>query len=122
MPLGRPDDDRCELLGLKLPAAEQVRDSLPDAEELEAGAARAKALGHPTRLQIACALMQAKEPMCVCDHSWVVGRTESLVSHHVRQLRAAGLAESERVGKMVLYELTPAGVTTLAAVKPQAVR
>jgi len=30
-------------------------------------------------------------------------------SHHVRQLRAAGLVRSRREGKMVLYELTEAG-------------
>jgi len=40
------------------------------------------------------------------------------VSHHVRQLRAAGLVRSRREGKMVLYELTEAGRALLAAVLP----
>ena len=38
-----------------------------------------------------------------CDLGWVVGRPERLVSHHVRALKAAGLARSERHGKMVIY-------------------
>jgi DNA-binding transcriptional ArsR family regulator len=43
---------------------------------------------------------------------------DNLVSHHLRALRAAGLAESRRDGKMALYSLTPRGhvlLDTLAA-------
>jgi len=36
-------------------------------------------------------------------------RAENLVSHHVRVLRALGLAERRREGKMVLYRLTNHG-------------
>jgi DNA-binding transcriptional ArsR family regulator len=45
----------------------------------------------------------------VCDLSWVAERSEKLVSHHVRALRAAGLVRSRRDGKMVMYGLTEAG-------------
>ena len=48
------------------------------------------------------------ERACVCDLAWIVGRDEKLVSHHARQLKAAGLARSERDGRMVMYELTDA--------------
>jgi len=51
----------------------------------------------------------------VCDLAWIVGRHEKLVSHHVRTLRAAGLATSTREGKMVMYELTERGRALLAA-------
>jgi ArsR family transcriptional regulator, lead/cadmium/zinc/bismuth-responsive transcriptional repressor len=107
--------DTCDLLCLDLPKAERVRAELPPLEELEGRAAGAKALADPTRLAIALALA-AGERACVCDLGWIVGRDERLVSHHVRQLKAAGLARSEREGKMVMYELTDRGRALLAAV------
>ena len=36
-------------------------------------------------------------------------RAENLVSHHLRQLRSAGLVTSRRDGKMVMYSLTERG-------------
>jgi DNA-binding transcriptional ArsR family regulator len=101
-------DDRCDLLCLDLPRAENLRQtrlSLRAAEEL-AGAA--KALGDPTRLTLAVALRDGGE-LCVCDLSWVAERAENLVSHHVRALRTAGLVRSRRDGKMVMYALTDRG-------------
>ena len=105
--------DTCELLCLDLPKAEALRATMPSAAELETLALAAKALGDPTRLAIALALRDGVEA-CVCDLAWVVGRDEKLVSHHVRQLRAAGLARSRRDGRMVLYERTDRGGARLA--------
>jgi len=107
--------DSCDLLCLDLPKAERVREAMPAVGELELLAAGAKALGDPTRLAIALAL-DAGESACVCDLAWIVARDERLVSHHLRLLKAAGLARSERDGKMVVYELTARGRTLLAAV------
>jgi ArsR family transcriptional regulator, lead/cadmium/zinc/bismuth-responsive transcriptional repressor len=112
------DPDVCELLCLDLPKAERLRRSMPATAELEAQASGAKALGDPTRLSIALAL-HAGERACVCDLAWIVGRDERLVSHHVRQLKAAGLATSRRDGKMVMYELTDRGRALVAAVAPE---
>ena len=113
-------DDSCDLLCLDLPKAERVRQSLPPAADLELLAAGAKALGDPTRLAVALAL-EAGEPACVCDLAWIVGRDERLVSHHVRLMKSAGLARSERSGKMVMYELTERGRALLAAVAAQGI-
>ena len=110
--------ETCDLLCLDLPKAERVRQDLPAAEELELLASGAKALSDPTRLAIAIAL-EAGESACVCDLAWIVGRDERLVSHHVRLLKGAGLARSERDGKMVMYELTERGRALLAAVAAQ---
>jgi len=110
------DDDRCELLCLDLPLAEKLRRRL-DPAGAEAPAARAKALGDPTRLLAALALRDGGE-LCVCDLAWVLGRAENLVSHHARALRQAGLACSRREGKMVLYTLTEAGAALLDALVP----
>jgi DNA-binding transcriptional ArsR family regulator len=109
------DADTCDLLCLDLPKAERVRAQLPTTDELEQRASAAKALGDPTRLAVAVVLAKA-ETACVCDLAWIIGRDERLASHHVRQLKAAGLARSERKGKMVMYELTDAGRQLVAAV------
>ncbi len=42
-------------------------------------------------------------------------RADNLVSHHVRALRAAGLAQYRRDGTMALYSLTRRGLTLLEA-------
>jgi DNA-binding transcriptional ArsR family regulator len=112
--------DTCDLLCLDLPKAERARAALPDASAVETAASGAKALGDPTRLAVALAL-DGGETACVCDLAWIVGRDERLVSHHVRLLKAAGLARSERDGKMVMYELTERGRALVAAVSAQVV-
>lgn len=106
--------DRCDLLCLDLPKAEEIRSALPPTAELSSAATRMKALGDPTRLQIAIALAACEE-LCVCDLAWITGRSENLVSHHVRTLRSAGLAMSRREGKMVQYALSEAGRSLLDA-------
>jgi DNA-binding transcriptional ArsR family regulator len=108
-------DDSCDLLCLDLPQAEAVRARLAGEEQARTLAARAKALGDPTRLRIAAAL-QLGGQLCVCDLAWITDLPAKLVSHHCGVLRTAGLAESERQGKLVLYRLTDAGqrlLTTL---------
>lgn len=65
--------------------------------------------------------LEASESACVCDLAWIVGRDERLVSHHVRLLKGAGLARSERDGKVVMYELTDPGRALLAAVAAEQV-
>ena len=72
----------------------------------------------PTRLTLACALAEAEE-FCVCDLSWIVERSQNLVSHHVRTLRSHGLVRSRREGKMVMYSLTTAGRDLVGAVLAQ---
>ncbi len=100
--------DRCDLLCLDLPRAEVLRASRPGAEEVATAARRAAALGDPTRLTIAAALNEGGE-LCVCDLAWVAERSESLVGHHLRALRQAGLATSRRQHRVVFYSLTDAG-------------
>jgi ArsR family transcriptional regulator, lead/cadmium/zinc/bismuth-responsive transcriptional repressor len=100
--------DRCDLLCLDLEKAERLRAHRLDSIRAEFAAAQAKALGDPTRLRLAAALAEGDE-LCVCDLAWVLERAENLVSHHLRQLRSAGLVASRRQGKMVIYRLTKRG-------------
>jgi len=111
-------DELCELLCLDLPKAERLRAArLPDTPT-RLIAERARALGDPTRLTIAMALASGGE-LCVCDLAWVTERAENLVSHHLRVLRTAGLVGSRRDGRMVMYELTPAGEALLGTLSAQ---
>jgi DNA-binding transcriptional ArsR family regulator len=107
-------DDRCDLLCLDLEKAEELRKNRLSPTAAEQAAAQAKALGDPTRLAIAHALIGGEE-LCVCDLSWVMERPENLVSHHLRSLRQADIVRSRREGKMVLYSLTERGNDLLAA-------
>jgi DNA-binding transcriptional ArsR family regulator len=111
--------DRCELLCLDLELAEGLRHQRLSEGEAEEAAARAAALGDPTRLILASALGQGGE-MCVCDLAWIAERAENLVSHHLRRLRSDGMVSSRRDGKMVLYQLTAQGKELLAAVVERA--
>jgi len=104
-------DDHCDLLCLDLPHAEDIRRHLNEAAIADA-AALGKALGDPTRVTIAVALREGGE-LCVCDLAWITGRPENLVGHHLRTLRAAGLATSRREHKIVFYALTELGTRLL---------
>ena len=110
-----PVDDRCDLLCLDLEQAEAIRRSRLDPSTARGAAERARSLADPTRLTLAAALAQADE-LCVCDLAWIAERSQNLVSHHLRALRAAGLVDSRREGKMVLYALTAAGRALLISV------
>ena len=110
-------EDRCDLLCLDVRKAEAIRAARPSEPEARSLAAGFRALGDPTRLTIALALREGGE-LCVCDLAWIAERADNLVSHHLRALRAAGLAGYRRDGKMALYSLTPRGnvlLDTLAA-------
>src|SRR3954452_10798633 len=109
-------NDRCDLLCLDIPKAERLRGERLPLEAATALAERAKALGDPTRLTLAVALVDGGE-LCVCDLAWVTERSENLVSHHLRVLRGAGLVRSRRDGKMVMYAVTEAGRALIGAVR-----
>lgn len=108
-------DDTCDLLCLDLDAAERVRHELPDLAALAATVERARALADPTRLSVLLAL-QAGEELCGCDLAWILGRSQALMSHHLRALREAGLVTPRREARMVFYSLTAEANALLEAV------
>jgi ArsR family transcriptional regulator, lead/cadmium/zinc/bismuth-responsive transcriptional repressor len=107
--------DRCDLLCLDAPRAEAIRQKLLNQDAAQDAAERAKALSDPTRLMLAAALREGGE-LCVCDLAWISERAQNLVSHHLRVLRSHRLVRSRREGKLVMYELTPAGLSLLPSV------
>lgn len=108
-------DDRCDLLCIDAPRAEAIRERLLEEGDAQDAAERARALADPTRLTLAAALREGEE-LCVCDLSWIAGRAQNLVSHHMRVLRSQGLVKSRRDGKLMMYRLTGEGLSLLAAV------
>lgn len=99
--------DSCDLLCINLELAESIRREQAELPDLAPVAETFAALSDPTRLLLLQALAHAE--MCGCDLAWILERSQSLISHHLRALRAAGLVESRREGKMVIYSLTAHG-------------
>jgi ArsR family transcriptional regulator len=67
-------------------------------------ALRLKALADPVRVQLVSLLFSSPGgEECSRDLANAVGLTESTVSHHLTQLRRAGMVESERRGMNVYH-------------------
>lgn len=66
-------------------------------------ALRFRALGDETRLRILELLSPGEQ--CVGDLMDATGLGQSLVSHHLRTLRTAGLVHDRRDGRWIFYSL-----------------
>lgn len=74
-----------------------------------------KALADETRLDILGFLAAAGDAICVCeieDHVKLL--SQPTISHHLRQLREAGLVTAERRGTWIYYAVDPSIRTRLA--------
>jgi DNA-binding transcriptional ArsR family regulator len=70
-------------------------------------------LGDPTRLRIVLSCLPA--PIAVGDIAATLQLSSSLVSHHLRLLRAARIVKAERQGKQVFYSAADAHITGVLA-------
>jgi DNA-binding transcriptional ArsR family regulator len=70
-------------------------------------------LGDPTRLRIVLACLA--QPTAVGEIAATLALSSSLVSHHLRLLRAARIVKAERQGKQVFYAAADAHISTLLA-------
>jgi len=67
-------------------------------------ALRLKALADPTRIQLMSILLTTDDgEVCTCDLATAVELAESTVSHHLGQLRKAGMIHSTRRGMNVYH-------------------
>ncbi|MBU2577671.1 metalloregulator ArsR/SmtB family transcription factor [Patescibacteria group bacterium] len=66
-----------------------------------------KLIGEESRLKILCVLKDGK--ICVCKIVETLSLSQSLVSHHLKDLKEAGLVEDEKKGQWVYYSLTSKG-------------
>lgn len=60
-----------------------------------------------SRLKILCILRNGEH--CVCELMEHVKLSQSLISHHMGDLKEAGIVTSEKRGLKVFYSLTPNG-------------
>ncbi len=65
-----------------------------------------KALSDPARLRVMRLLLRRE--LCVCEIMFIIGLEQSRVSHHMRILRDAGLAEDRREGRWIIYRIPAA--------------
>lgn len=66
-----------------------------------------KLIGVESRLKILCILRQGNH--CVCEIEEHIDESQSLISHHLKDLKEAGLIQDEKKGKFVHYKLTENG-------------
>jgi len=79
-----------------------------------------KALSDPTRLRVVLLLRQRE--LCVCELMAILEMEQSRVSHHMRVLREAGLAEDVREGRWIIYRLFPEALPVLDGLLTGALR
>lgn len=82
---------------------EQVQQTIPKDESLSQVAELFKVLGDRTRTRILHALFEAE--LCVCDLAYLLGMTQSSISHQLRVLKQAKLVKNRKEGKVVYYSL-----------------
>ncbi|NDZ96989.1 helix-turn-helix transcriptional regulator [Streptomyces sp. SID6673] len=81
-------------------------------------ALRLKALGDPVRIRLLSMLLTDEQGagICTCDLAAAVGLTEATTSHHLGQLRKAGMVAPERRGMNVYYRARPESLQALCGV------
>jgi ArsR family transcriptional regulator len=85
------------------------------AKDLSSFSTLFKALGDDTRLAILGFLAAAGDALCVCEiESHVKELSQPTISHHLRQLREAGLVTAERRGTWIYYAIDKAAHARLA--------
>ena len=82
---------------------EALRDDMADASKFEQIAEFFKLMGDTTRVKILYAL--SKKELCVQDLTIILDASTSLISHQLRQLKAARIVKQRREGKFVYYTL-----------------
>lgn len=82
---------------------EKVRQTIPSDDSLGQVAELFKVLGDRTRTRILHALFEVE--LCVCDLAYLLGMTQSSISHQLRVLKQAKLVKNRKEGKVVYYSL-----------------
>jgi ArsR family transcriptional regulator, lead/cadmium/zinc/bismuth-responsive transcriptional repressor len=88
-------------------------DALPADERVVPLADLFRLLGDPTRLRIVLACAGERRPVGAI--AVALGLSQSLVSHHLRLLRAARIVKSERQGKQVFYTAADQHISCMLA-------
>ena len=89
----------------------QLREQLSRGEDFAAVAEVFRLLDDSTRLRIFWLLCHCEE--CVLNLSFMLDMSSPAVSHHLRQLKEAGLVESRREGREVYYRASDTAAVRL---------
>jgi len=84
---------------------EALSAQLPETGEFQAAADLFRLLGDGSRIRVFWLLCHGEE--CVINLSAMMEMSSPAVSHHLRQLKSAGLIVSRREGKEVYYKAAP---------------
>ncbi len=95
--------ERCDYSVIHEDIVNQVRDRMPQEENLYDLAELFKVFGDSTRIRILWALNESE--MCVCDIAVLLDMTQSAISHQLRVLKQTNLVKNRREGKVVYYSL-----------------
>jgi ArsR family transcriptional regulator len=92
-----------------------VTDGVVGAEEAEQLARAFKALGDPSRVRLLSLIAAGdRGEACVCDLTAFVGLSQPTVSHHMKQLVAAGLVTREQRGRWAYYRVNDEALSALS--------
>ena len=81
-------------------------------EKLEKAAYILRTVAHPTRLAIVD-LLNLNDRLSVNEMGEIIGVEQSLLSHHLKTMKLAGILKSEKEGQSVFYSLKERDVTKL---------
>lgn len=107
------DIEICDNKEIHTDLLKQVRDTLPEENQLYDLAELFKTFGDSTRIRILFVLFEAE--VCVCDIAEALHMTQSAISHQLRILKQSKLIKSRRDGKSIFYSLADEHVKTIIA-------
>ncbi len=81
----------------------------PEFEKVSQLSSLLKLVGEENRLKLLCLLRQDEH--CVCEMLEHFEMSQSLISHHLSDLKEAGLVSNRKIGRKVFYSLTKKGQT-----------
>ena len=103
--------EHCDFVHVHEDIVKDVREHMPDTEQLQALADFYKVFGDFTRICILCILLRGE--MCVCDLAQTLDMTQSAISHQLRVLKQMKLVTNRREGKTVFYSLADGHIRTI---------
>jgi len=83
------------------------------AEDADGGLTLLRVVSEPIRWRILTLL--AEEELCTTHLQGLLGAKQTLVSHHLKVLREAGVLDTEPCGRFTYYRLRPGALDGLAS-------
>lgn len=86
-----------------------------DKKKLERAAYVLKSVAHPIRISI-IDLLEQRERLTVSELQEILQVEQSLLSHHLTNMRDKGVLDTRREGKNVFYFLTDTAITSIIGI------